>query len=423
MAAVAFVVALGFGIVIPAISLFAAGFGVGRTAVGLAVSAFAFARFVSGPLGGRSVERFGERPVLVAGLLTVAVTSGTAGFATSFEVFVLLRAIGGVGSAAFTVAAFSLLLRIAPEAARARSTATMQGGFLLGGTAGPGIGGFLTEVAVWLPFVTYGGFLLVAAVVAAVGLPAPTDEGGRRQAAAASAATSTRDRLAAARAMIVHPAFAVALVANIGVGWMLFGVRNSLLTLYVIDIGGTVGLAGGVLLLGALAQVVTLRSAGRLADGRGRRPAIMIGSWGAAGAVALLTVPVTGAVGLVLAAVAMAGFGAAAAFLASAPGAVLADVGRSGNRVAVFQMASDLGAIVGPLVAGALADAGGYPLAFGFSAAVVAVAGFTALRMPETLRRPGADEPEVAEVPEVGATSAVAATSEESDAAGLRRGD
>ena len=56
---IAFVVALGFGIVAPAIPLFARAFGVGTTAVGLAVSAFAFFRFVSAFSGGTLVERFG----------------------------------------------------------------------------------------------------------------------------------------------------------------------------------------------------------------------------------------------------------------------------------------------------------------------------------------------------------------------------
>jgi MFS family permease len=395
LAAVAFVVALGFGIVIPAISLFAESFGVGKTAVGLAVSAFAFARFVSGPLGGRMVERFGERPVLIAGLLTVAVTSGTAGFASSFEVFVLLRAAGGIGSAAFTVAGFSLLLRLAPPESRARATATMQGGFLVGGMFGPGLGGFLTDVAAWLPFVTYGGFLLVAAVVAATTLPAP--ERTAIGPAAAAEAQGFGARVSAARRLILHPAFSVALLANLAIGWTLFGVRNSLVTLYVVDIGGTPTFAGLVLVGGAVTQVLLLRWGGRMADRRGRRPAIVLGSFGAAVAVGLLAIPLVGAAGLAVAAIALAGFGGAAAFLASAPGAVLGDLGRTGTRVAVFQMASDLGAIVGPLAAGALADLSGYPLAFGVSALVMAVVGFAALRMPETA--PGRARDPVAAAP------------------------
>lgn len=61
LAVVAFVVALGFGVVAPAIPIFASSFGVGTTAVGLAVSAFAFFRFVSAFGGGALVERWGER--------------------------------------------------------------------------------------------------------------------------------------------------------------------------------------------------------------------------------------------------------------------------------------------------------------------------------------------------------------------------
>jgi MFS family permease len=379
LAAVAFVVALGFGIVVPAIALFADSFGVGRTAVGLAVSAFAFFRFVTGPLGGRLVSRFGERAVLVGGCLTVAVTSGAAGFAPSFVVFVLLRAAGGVGSAAFTIAAVTLLLRVAPAHARARSTATFQGGFLLGGMVGPAFGGILTDVAVWLPFVSYAGFLALAALVAALGLPSPPPAD-----TTPGEALPLRQRARAAAALLTHPVLAVALVANLGVGWMLFGVRNSLVTLYVVDLGGTATVAGVVLLLGAVAQGVTLRVAGGLADVRGRRPALLLGSWVGAAFVGLLAVPLTGTPGLVVAGVAMAGYGVGAAFLASAPGALVADVGRTPGRVAALQMASDLGAVVGPLAAGALADVSGYPLAFAASAVVVALAGVAALRMPET---------------------------------------
>jgi MFS family permease len=137
LAVIAFVVALGFGIVAPAIPLFARSFGVGTTAVGLAVSAFAFFRFVSAFGGGRLVERFGERTVLASGLAIVAVATGLAGLAGNYPLFLTLRAFGGIGSAMFTVSALSLLLRVAPPSHRGRAAATWQGGFILGGIAGP----------------------------------------------------------------------------------------------------------------------------------------------------------------------------------------------------------------------------------------------------------------------------------------------
>ena len=88
--------------------------------------------------------------------------------------------------------------------------------------------------------------------------------------------------------------------------------------------------------------------------------------------------------------VAMGVLGAGTAFLGSAPGAVVGDVvggRRSGQVVAAFQMTSDLGVIIGPLAAGAIADAAGFGPAFAFGAAVCAGALLLAATMPETLHR------------------------------------
>ena len=46
LTAVAFAVAVGFGVVAPAIPVYAREFGVGRTAAGAVISAFAFMRLV-----------------------------------------------------------------------------------------------------------------------------------------------------------------------------------------------------------------------------------------------------------------------------------------------------------------------------------------------------------------------------------------
>ncbi len=378
LAVIAFVVALGFGIVAPAIPLFARAFGVGTTAVGLAVSAFAFFRFVSAFSGGSLVERFGERLVLATGLVVVAIATGLAGLATTFPVFLALRATGGVGSAMFTVAGLSLLLRVAPPAQRGRSAAVYQGGFILGGIAGPAVGGFLTEVSPRLPFVIYAATLLVAAAVSLVMLRAAPAAPGAPPAPAASPAEVLGGGL---RAALRSRAYLAALVANLGVGWVLFGVRNSLVPLYVVEeLGRTAAWAGAGLLAGSLAQALGLLRAGRLADTWGRRPSLVLGTGLATASVAVLVLPPTLAAFLV----AMAAFGLAASLLASVPSSIVGDLSpaRSGRTVAVFQMASDLGAIIGPLAAGWLTDAVSYQAAFGVSAAVLGAGFLAALTMP-----------------------------------------
>ena len=141
LAAVAFAVAVGFGVVVPALPLFAREFGVGNTAAGAVISAFAFMRLVSALASGRLVDRFGERVILAAGIGIVAVSSAVAGLAQSYNQLVVLRGVGGIGSAMFTVSAMSLLLRVAGPEQRGRATGLWQSGFLFGAIAGPALGG------------------------------------------------------------------------------------------------------------------------------------------------------------------------------------------------------------------------------------------------------------------------------------------
>ena len=397
LAVVAFVVALGFGVVAPAIPLFVRAYGAGTTAVGFAVSAFAFFRFVSAFGGGALVERVGERAVLAAGLAVVAVTTGLAGLAGSFPLFVSLRAAGGIGSAMFTVAALSLLLRTAPAAQRGRAAATYQGGFILGGIAGPAAGGLLAEISPRVPFLVYAAFLLVAGLVALVLLrpaalppaaagpvqPGVDQGGGPGPSAAAVPPPGTG--AGGLRAALRSRAYVAALIANLGVGWVLFGVRNSLAPLYVTEeLGKTVAWAGAGLLAGSVAQAVGLLRAGRLSDSWGRRPSLVLGAALATASIAVLALPPTTGAFLL----AMAGFGLGASLLASVPAAIVGDVSpaRGGRVVAVFQMVADLGAVTGPLVAGWLTDAHGFQVAFAVSAAVLGLGLLAALAMPRPAR-------------------------------------
>ncbi|GAA3057198.1 MFS transporter [Pseudonocardia yunnanensis] len=403
---VAVIVALGFGIVGPAIPLLAADFGVGKTAAATAVSAFALCRLASALANGVLVERLGARRVLACGLVLQAVTTFVAGLAPSFAWVVILRSVGGIGSAAFTVAAMSLLLRTALPTQRGRATSMFQGGFMVGAIVGPAAGGFLTAIEPRVPFLVYGAILTVAAVVGmlllsrqptlppddANDLDGASDDALRAEAllaehadeGGAAAPRTTTSRGAADRRALTR-AFAACLVANLGVGWMLYGVRSSLMPIYVVEeLGRSAVWAGSAFLVGSVAQVIVLLRAGRIVDTWGRRPAMLLGSGVMTAAVlALALLPPN--LGVFLGA--MAVLGVSGAFLGCAPAAVLADIsgGRPGKRVAIFQMFSDGGAVVGPLVSGLLVDVFSYSVAFISGAVVLGVGLLGALLMPETL--------------------------------------
>ncbi len=88
---------------------------------------------------------------------------------------------------------------------------------------------------------------------------------------------------------------------------------------------------------------------------------------------------------------AMGVLGAGAAFLGAGPSAVVGDVTqgrREGPVVATFQMMSDVGAVAGPLIAGAIvASTGSYSIGFAVGAVILACTFVMSATMPETLRR------------------------------------
>jgi MFS family permease len=378
LAAVAFSVALGFGIVAPVIPVFARRFGVGQTAAGLVISAFAFMRLAFGPAAGAIVNRLGERLVMATGIGIVAVSSLLTGLAADYSQMLVLRAIGGVGSVMFTVAAQSLLLGSVHSSQRARASSMYRGGFLLGGLTGPALGGVFGGISLRLPFFIYAGTLGLAGSIALARLHRP------------GAAADTKSSDATAPATLLHtlrnPAYQAALTVNAAVGWAIFGVRSSLVPLFVVEVLGRGPLWVGLgLLTSSLADVATLYPAGRLADTTGRRPMLLIGSACGCAATGLLAVSSN----LPAYLLAMVLYGVTSSFLSASPAAVVGDVvgGRAGTVVAVFGMTSDLGAVAGPLVTGALAQHISYGAAFTSTSAVLGLGLLMSLRMPETLRR------------------------------------
>ena len=394
LALVAFCVALGFGIVVPAVPLFALEFGVGTTAAGAVVSAFALMRLVSGLAGGRLVDRVGERAALLAGLGVVAVSSLLAGLAVSYPQLLVLRGVGGIGSAVFTIAATSLLLRVAAAAQRGQTQSVYRGGFLLGGIIGPVFGGAVLGISLRAPFFLYAATLVLAAVVAATMLPKPPpaevavpavapgageDDGLPTAPAQDGGALATRTTLQSA---LSSPAYRAALAGNFAVGFSVLGVRSTVVPLLVVQqLELSAGWIGAAFALAALVQAVLLLPAGKAVDQVGRRPTLVGGGLLTAASLAALAVA-DGPVTLLLA---MGVFGAGAALLGVAPAAIVGDVveGKGGRAVAVWQMASDLGSVLGPVIAGLLIDRASFTVALVFSATVVALCALLGLRMPK----------------------------------------
>ena len=379
LVAVSFVIAVGFGIVAPALPTFARSFDVSVTAASIVISAFAFMRLSFAPVSGKLVSALGERPVYIWGITVVGVSTGACAFAANYWQLLVLRSLGGIGSTMFTVSAVALLIRLTPPQLRGRSTSLWSSSFLLGSVSGPLFGGGLIAISLRAPFVVYAAALFLAATVAWLLL---------RRSAAIGAVPAAATPALTVRQAWGHPAYRAALAANFANGWAVYGVRVSLVPLFVVEVLHRPGsLAGVALSVFAAGTVTVLTFSGRLVDVLGRRLPMLVGLAVTGGATMWLGF--TRGVPEFLIAALVAGAGAG--LITPAQGATVADVigsrARGGPVLALVQMTADIGSIFGPIATGLLVDHLSYPAAFILTGGVALLAAGIWLRSPETLPR------------------------------------
>ena len=165
LSAVGFFVALGYGLIIPAMPLFAQHFHANNTQVGSIVASFGAARFVSGLFSGKLVDRFGVRFVLTFGLILVAISMVLCGYSNSFWQLLAFRTSGGLGSSMFSVSVGAELMRSVKSEYLGRAQSFYSGTFIIGTMSGPVFGGILIPWSLRAPFYIYAITSLCAAGV------------------------------------------------------------------------------------------------------------------------------------------------------------------------------------------------------------------------------------------------------------------
>ena len=388
--AISITVAIGFGMVVPVLPLYAKSFGVGLGTIGLVNVVFGGTRFSFGIVGGLVVDRFGERACTIAGLLIVAASSYAAGFAESFTQLVLARGFGGAGSAFFINGLMSRILRIIEPEAMGRATGAFRSSFLVGIGAGPIFGGVIADrFGLAAPFHFYATGLLFAAAIAWVVMAGQTGIGeGERK--------SPMKALREAAPLFRDYRYVIALLATLVGWWTISGPAQIVGPLYAEGVlglsSGQIGLAVAMLSVG---EILILLVAGRAADKFGRR-AVLVPS------LALAAVA-TAALGQIDATPwayfpLMVAIGAAIAAGGAASGGLLADsIPRSGSgaAVGVNQMAGDLGYLTSPTIIGSIAEGFSFRAAYVVGALPAAAVFLAALRLPgRTPASPSVPTPE-----------------------------
>lgn len=374
--AVAWFLAFGTRLVLPAVlPAVRADLGIDNATAGLVLTAlwvaYALTQFPSGLLA----DRVGERRVLVAstavgGLaaLGIGLSVGPLGFVVGVVLF-------GLGTGLYATPRVMVVSRVYP-----RRATTALGVVFAAGNVGtstlPALAGVAAGAVGWR-----AGFLAVAPafLVAAVGLRTALPAGPTEPEAGTDAAGLT-DALGTAAAELRRRSVRYAAVVLVGFGFAYQGLVAFLPT-YLVDrtaLGPAAasGLFGLLFASGLVAQLL----AGGLADRIGRRPVLLASlALTLAGLAGLVTVR-----GRLALAVVVAVLGLQIGFwpvITAYAYDTLSDGDRGGGFGLVRTVYLCLGA-TGPLVVGALFDAGRYENGIGLLAAAFALVGVLCLRLP-----------------------------------------
>jgi len=156
----------------PILTLVAKDLGATGAFLGLSFSAFAISQGVSTLLFGRLSDRWGRRPLIVAGFLVYGASAVGYATAAGFEQIIAARFIGGFGTAAVFPIAMAYIGEMADEGREGTWMGTFNMANFVGFGVGPLIGGVIRDLAgADAAFWTMSGILLGTALLVFFLLP------------------------------------------------------------------------------------------------------------------------------------------------------------------------------------------------------------------------------------------------------------
>ncbi|SDE15194.1 MFS transporter, DHA1 family, multidrug resistance protein [Paenibacillus sp. UNCCL117] len=155
----------GIGLVIPIMPKFMESLGITGGTIGLLVAAFSLTQLLCSPWAGRLTDSFGRKKMIVIGLVVFAVSEGLFGVASSSGLLFVSRLMGGVSAAMIMPAVMAYAADITTPEERATGMGYITAAITTGFVIGPGIGGYIAEFGIRVPFYAAAAAGIVAAVM------------------------------------------------------------------------------------------------------------------------------------------------------------------------------------------------------------------------------------------------------------------
>ena len=381
VASVVGIAELGFATVVPLLPLYLKErLGASAALVGAVVATFAAVETIFKTTWGSLADRVGRRPVIVSGLLLSSTAPIIMTILRSAWLFIPLRLVDGMGSAALWPVAAASIADRAAGAQRATAMGALNMFFLSGLALGPALGLY---VSAFLGGYTFGFYLASALLLTAAALAVLTfgDEDGHRSEPAAhpdrSPARTGGFLRVARRSPRLFSMLLVAFVQMFGVGLL-----APILAIYAHEVVRLSDqMIGTLFLVIVLAVALASVPGGRLADRVGRPRAVIWGMVLASAGMWLLPLasrdrlPILGLAALLL----------GASYAVSSPAwlALMSEAaprGATGMTMGASETAQGAGLIIGPLIGGVLYDTLGPQTPFLASAALLTAGAVLAAR-------------------------------------------
>ena len=360
--AVFFLWGLGTGAQQLARPLFAASFGVPIFFVSLIQAANSLAWLVSAPTTGWLTDKFGRKPLTIAGNLLRGLTMLLQFFATNYLQFALLEFVGGIGVATWVTGSSVIMTDITQRENRGRAMAIRSLSMKLGLIAGLFLGGLLARAfqlrAIFLfGFVTKIPIHLLLALLVRETRPQGGDQSSAQRAV-------PEEKLGVAT-FVNRPVLVLAFaIFTLSTATAPQGVFGSLFPLYAKDaIGLSTDLIGQLLGLAGIAGVLVSFPNGMLSDRYGRKKSLVPGLLLLS--LSVYTLAQMGGYGGLLLVTLIYGLGEGMSMSTSEVSAMdLAPEKGRGTFLGIWSVSRNVGGLLAPVLVGLLAQGFGMPASF-----------------------------------------------------------